>query len=680
MSIKVKNEDKTTLYVVLAVILAVVFYFGIRLGTLVEMNDGEWSLEVIDQASNIWEWIPPIITGNVLMIAGFLTLFAWMCFEAVRSTQRKNKQEEAFGSAKWNTPDFTKDLREKEMYKNWIFTETEIVSKSMSKTKRNRNCTVIGRPGTGKSRYWLIPNLLNADDETIVVTDPKEEILKAVGKSLQMKGYDIRVLNIKSKWRSNHYNPFQYIRKLPKEALLLDLENEQTREELVEDMMNAGRNIAEDDVMALINSIMENTKSATIESNTGDPFWEKAEMVFLQAIFYYVIFNYPKEDRNFRTVLSLIREAQPDDKGNSALRQKFENWKLRDPNNIGVKQWEHFFISAKTPKTMSTILMTASSRLAPFNLREVDQMTYEDTMELDRIGMPLDAGDGKHGKVAYFIISDPNNNAFNFLMNLMYSQIFSIIDQNAGDNGGRLATPVNVYMDEFKQQGKINRFLEFWAYCRGLDCGVTIILQSLAQLKELYKDGWETALDCCDYILFLGSRSKETLEYMSTMLGKQTLYKKSTGRTYSSHGSTSQNWDVYGTELAQINDLAELEAGHGILMMAGTKPFYSKLYNLEKSEHYDEMWEAWTEQDGEKDPEFKKSEKWKINHAKLYDHLEELKNPSIQEYAKQKALLAQIGLKCTLQEPLTTTVTTVANIDKQYGNSKKISIYDKMFT
>lgn len=650
---KVKREYKNT--PILIIVVVIVFYFGLRLGTLVELNDGDWSLEVITEASNqLLSFEPLILNKNTLLIGGFLSLFAWMIYETIRTGTKKNMQEEAFGSAKWNNADYTRNLREKSADENWIFTQTEIVSMNMQKTERNRNCTIIGRPGTGKSRYWLIPNILNAGVETLIITDPKEEVLKATGYSLKKKGFDIRVFNIKSKWRSNHYNPLRYIRKLPKEAYLLDLESDTTRKELMEKRMDEGKNIAEDDVMSLINSIMENTKSETIESNTGDPFWEKAEMVFLQALFYYVIFKLPESKRNFRTILELIREGEPKEKDgkslDSALKQRFDQWAEEEPDNIGVKQWKHFIVSQKSPKMMSTIIMTASARLAPFNLAEVDRMTSDDTMELERIGKPWNSPDNKdgshtHGKVAYFIVTNPNDGAFNFLANLMYTQIFNIIDQNATDNGGQLSTPCNVWMDEFRQLGQIPRFLENWAYVRGLNCGITIILQSLSQFKKLYKEEWETGLDCCDYILFLGSRSKETLEYISQMLGKQTLYKKSSGRTFSRQGSSSQNWDVYGRELATIDELSEMEKGHGILLMSGTKPFYSKLYDLKADPNYKDLWEAWTEIRGDKEPEFRKTKEWKKNHEKLYDHLKELKVPQNVNEERFEEMMHQMGLK-----------------------------------
>ena len=208
-----------------------------------------------------------------------------------------------------------------------------------------------------------------------------------------------------------------------------------------------------------------------------------------------------------------------------------------------------------------------------------------------------------------------------------------------------------------------------------MDCGIAIILQSLSQLKKIYKDEWETALDCCDYIFFLGSRSKETLEYMSTMLGKQTLYKKSSGRTYSRQGSSSQNWDVYGRELATMDELAELEAGHGILLMAGTKPFYSELYDLKSHDDYKEMWEAWVEQDGTKDPEFKKTKEWKQNHEKLYDHLQEMKKPRKSKTKQQQELMKAVGVPCTVQEPFEMKVVTEAQLEAKYGKGKLKAVW-----
>ena len=658
---KVKNDKKSGWTGWL--LFAVGGWSGLQLGTLAAENGGKLSLDVISQsADRIFSLTMPRVTMQTLGYGFFLGVFAWMIWETLSSRQHRNLQQHAYGSAAWNDSDYTRKIRDKDPSKNWIFTASEIVSMDMAKTGRNRNCCIIGRPGTGKSRYWLTPNILNAGDETLIVTDPKEELLKSLGQSLKMKGFDIRVLNLKSKWRSDHYNPLMYIRKVPREALMLDLEGSDSREEELKRLEEEGRNIAEDDVMSMINAIMANTKSDTIDSNTGDPFWEKAEMVFLQALFYYVFFCKPKNEQNMETVLELIRMGEPDQKGISGLNRIFDEWAARDPNNIGVKQWKHFQVSAKSPKMMSTIIMTASARLAPFNMAEIRNLVTDDTMELDRIGKPMDLKDEdgrrKDGKVAYFIVTNPNDSTFNFMAALMYTQIFNMIDRNAEENGGALATPCNVWMDEFRQLGTIPRFLENWAYVRGLNCGITVILQSLSQFKKIYKDEWETGLDCCDYTLFLGSRSKETLEYMSSLLGKQTLAVMNDSRTFARQGSTSKSWQVYGRELATIDELAEMPKGYGILQMSGAKPFYSKLYELEKDPMHRFMWEPWTENRGKRDPDFRKTMEWQENHERLYDHLAEMEKPEndvrLQKLEQElKEEMARSGLRVSFHSPQT---------------------------
>lgn len=658
---KVKNDKKSGWTGWL--LFTVGGWSGLQLGTLAAENGGKLSLDVLSQsADRIFSLTMPRVTMQTLGYGFFLGVFAWIIWETLSSRQHRNLQQHAYGSAAWNDSDYTRKIRDKDPLKNWIFTASEIVSMDMAKTGRNRNCCIIGRPGTGKSRYWLTPNILNAGDETLIITDPKEELLKSLGQSLKMKGFDIRVLNLKSKWRSDHYNPLMYIRKVPREALMLDLEGSDSREEELKRLEEEGRNIAEDDVMSMINAIMANTKSDTIDSNTGDPFWEKAEMVFLQALFYYVFFCKPKNEQNMETVLELIRMGEPDQKGISGLNRIFDEWAARDPNNIGVKQWKHFQISAKSPKMMSTIIMTASARLAPFNMAEIRNLVTDDTMELDRIGKPIylkdEDGRRKDGKVAYFIVTNPNDSTFNFMAALMYTQIFNMIDRNAEENGGALATPCNVWMDEFRQLGTIPRFLENWAYVRGLNCGITVILQSLSQFKKIYKDEWETGLDCCDYTLFLGSRSKETLEYMSSLLGKQTLAVMNDSRTFARQGSTSKSWQVYGRELATIDELAEMPKGYGILQMSGAKPFYSKLYELEKDPMHRFMWEPWTENRGNRDPDFRKTMEWQENHERLYDHLAEMEKPEndvrLQKLEQDlKEEMARSGLKVSFHSPQT---------------------------
>jgi len=251
---------------------------------------------------------------------------------------------------------------------------------------------------------------------TLIITDPTSELLRDCGYSLKKKGYDIKVLNLDDKANSNHYNPLVYIRKANVDSFDNVLQKE------------VDKDIQEDDVMTLINTLMVNTKSENIDSVNGDPFWEKAEMIYLQALFYYTLRHYEKRHQNFTTILKLIRLSKPDDSGRSILDELFDKWAMKEPEAIGVKQYKHFKVAAAAPKMMSTIIMVATARLATFNIQEVANLTDVDDMELERIGMPADDNDPllkeisekagkkiKNGKVAYFIITKPSDSTFNFL-------------------------------------------------------------------------------------------------------------------------------------------------------------------------------------------------------------------------------------------------------------------------
>ena len=241
--------------------------------------------------------------------------------------------------------------------------------------------------------------------------------------------------------------------------------------------------IQEDDVMSLINTIMSNTKSENIQNTSGDPFWEKAEMIYLQSLFYYTLRHYDKKHQNFTTILNLIRLSNPDSNGVSNLDRLFDNWAKEEPEAIGVKQYKHFKVAASAPKMMSTIIMVATARLASFNIREIANMTDTDTMELNRIGMPLDdnspllkqinSESNKHivnGKIAYFIITKPSNSTFNYLASIFYTQVFEIIDENAKLCGGSLATPLEIYMDEWSQLRRDSKVCGRISIFKGIKC------------------------------------------------------------------------------------------------------------------------------------------------------------------------------------------------------------------
>ena len=276
-------------------------------------------------------------------------------------------------------------------------------------------------------------------------------MLRDCGYSLKQKGYTIKVLNLDEKDKSNSYNPFMYIK-------------ESTTFNDIIEASDKSHQIQEDDVMSLINTLMMNTKSENIENTSGDPFWEKAEMIFLQSLFYYTIRHYEKRHQNFTTILNLIRLSSPDNKGNSTLDILFDNWAKDEPDAIGVKQYKHFKVAASSPKMLSTIIMVATARLAAFNIKEIANLTETDDMELKRIGMPLDDDSPllkeinkttgkniKNGKIAYFIVTKPSDSTFNFLASLFYTQVFAMIDENAKLCGGSLPTSLEIYMDEWAQ-------------------------------------------------------------------------------------------------------------------------------------------------------------------------------------------------------------------------------------
>ena len=610
----VKRQYKSS--ALLPILLFVVsFYIVLRLGSECYING--FSIQSLNNATaTLFAFDKIELNKNTLMASVLVSGMILLLYYNQQARYKINVEGKTYGSSDWGKPSDLEDYKEKDILDNTILTKTEQISRDMSKSKRSRNMVLLGRPGTGKSRYFFKPNILNATG-TIVVTDPKGELLRDCGYSLKKRGYKIKVLDLTNKYKSNKYNCLKYLKKAHVDPYAPDASEEWDSVK-----------IAEDDVMSLIDVIFKNTKSDNIESTSGDPFWEKAEMIYLQALIYYIIYRCkdPK-DKILPKVLELMRLSNPDPTtGQSELDRLFDEWALEDPTNIGVKQWKHYKTASQSPKMMSTIIMTATSRLASLNIAEVEKLISEDDMEMENIGAP-----GKKGKIAYFIITDPGDSAFNFIANIFYSQLFKMIKENAERLGcTSLPTPVDIYMDEWAQLGTIPRFVEQLAFVRGYNVGIVIGLQSLSQLKEKYKDSWETALDCCDYFIFLGSQSKETLDYLSNLLGKKTYYKKNDSRTYGARGSSSRTWDEVGRELATPDELSRMEKGKCVLKIAGMYPFYSDLYDLSKHPNYKDIYEPWKKGDPSND-------------AKEYDHLNEIHE--LEKQHKGERSLIEAGIQ-----------------------------------
>lgn len=626
----VKNFKKSSVLINILLFIFVT-YFVMRVCTLMNDNQGKITLEILDMAlDNLYKiWLPFNLTKENILASVGCGIFSVMLLETYYLTDKKNMQNEAMGSAQWSDGKEFKKIQDKNFYNNYILTSQAIISRNMAVSKLSRNIIMIGAPGRGKSRYVFKPNLLNSNGNTIICTDPKGELLRDCGNALKEQGYDIKVLNIDEKWKSNHYNPLKYIKKLPIDAIdVKTIERARMEgkddEKLDEDTFNERINhvIQEDDVMSLVNTLFANTKG-DIDTTQGDPFWEHLANLYVQALIYIALW-YKKvfgQACNFQIILYYISKTKLDEDGNITEIDNLVN-KIREeePDYIGINQWDLFKKSATTPKTLTTVTLEAVARLNSFNVKEVKNLTSDDDMELNRIGKG-----GDEGKIAYFIITNPNDNTFNYLANMFYSQIFNIIDKNAKENDGSLAVPTDLYMDEWYQLGEIPRFLEILAYIRGLNCGVLIGVQSVGQLEGRYKDNWETVFDCCDHILFLGSKSKKTLDYMSAIMGKQTLYKYTTGKTRSKQNSNSKNWDIYGRELATIDELGRMKKGYAILLSGEYLPLYSKLYDLNKHPRYDLIFEPWDKGNP-------------VNDAKRYNHQQEmLKTAEEIYYEKQIA-------------------------------------------
>lgn len=622
----VKKKEKNS-FVIPVLIFVIVFYVVIRILTQVDINDGTFDIKMVNDVLNeIYKLNTPLsLTSKNIAISGAVAIFALMVYSSYKMSYKKNIQENTYGSAEWQSPSSLNKRRDKEIENNIILTSTEQVSKNMKVSHLNRNICVVGRPGMGKSKFFFEPNLLNATG-SFIATDPKGELLRDCGYALKQKGYDIRVLNLDKKDKSNHYNPFLYVRKV------YTTMSDEDIDKIGDKNISEESRLKEDDVMTLIDVIMKNTKSDQIQAQTGDPFWEKAEILFMQSLFYYILEEY-KDDplqQNFKTVMRLLRLATPNKSGESQLDMLFDRFEIEHGSeHIAVKQWKHFKVASASQKMTATIVMTATARLGCFNIKEIEDLVSTDNMELDRIGMPIDEKElqeinkktpkkHKNGKVAIFIITKPSEPTFNFIAAIMYTQIFQIIDDNAEKCGGSLATPLDMYLDEFAQLGEIPNFLQELAYVRGLNVGIVVCLQSLSQLKEHYEKNWETLLDCCDITLLLGSNSKETLEYFVTLLGKKTWYKKSSGRTFARQGSSNQNWDVVGRELATIDELKNLGYGNCVMFISNIGAFYSKLYDLKKHPYYPIMYDSWV-------PETKKYF-YDHNGNKPSDEEEELEN------------------------------------------------------
>lgn len=415
----------------------------------------------------------------------------------------------------------------------------------IAKYARNKNVLVIGGSGSGKTRFFVKPQLMQLHS-SYVVTDPKGTILIECGKLLERAGYRIKVLNTINFKKSMHYNPLAYIK-------------------------------SEKDILKLVNVLIENTKGEGEKS--GEDFWIKSERLLYSAYIGYIWYEAPEEEKNFITLLDMINasEAREDDENfKSPVDMLFERLEQRDPEHFAVKQYRKFKLAAG--KTLKSILVSCGARLATFDIKELRDLMEYDELELDTLG---------DRKTAFFVIISDTDATFNFVVAMMYSQLFNLLcDKADNEYSGRLPVHVRCLLDEFANIGKIPNFEKLIATIRSREISAAIILQSQSQLKAIYKDNADTIIGNCDSTLFLGGKEKTTLKELSEVLGKETIDLYNTSETRSNQNSYGLSYQKLGKELMSQDELAVMDGGKCILQLRGVRPFLSDKFDITRHPNY----------------------------------------------------------------------------------------------
>ena len=462
---------------------------------------------------------------------------------------KKYRHGMEYGSARWGTAKDIEPFMAPKFADNIILTKTERLMMSNRppdpKNARNKNVLVVGGSGSGKTRFWLKPNLLQCHS-SYVVTDPKGSIVVECGNALLKKGYKLKILNTINFSKSMHYNPFAYVH-------------------------------SEKDILKLVNTLIANTKGDG--EKAGEDFWVKSERLFYCALIGYIWYEAPEEEKNFTTLLEMINasEAREDDpEFQSPVDLMFERLEEKDPEHFAVRQYKKFLLSAG--KTRSSILISCGARLAPFDIKELRDLMETDEMELDTIG---------DRKTALFVIISDTDDTFNFVVSILYTQLFNLLCDKADDEyGGRLPVHVRCLLDEFANIGQIPKFEKLIATIRSREISASIILQSQSQLKAIYKDNADTIVGNCDTTLFLGGKEKTTLKEMSEILGKETIDSFNTSETRGRELSHGLNYQKLGKQLMSEDEIAVMDGGKCILQLRGVRPFFSEKYDITKHPKY----------------------------------------------------------------------------------------------
>ncbi|HFN0194102.1 TPA: VirD4-like conjugal transfer protein, CD1115 family [Streptococcus pyogenes] len=463
--------------------------------------------------------------------------------------KKKYRQGKEYGSARWGESKDIAPYIDPKFENNVLITNTERLTMNSRpknpKYARNKNVLVIGGSGSGKTRFYVKPNLMQMHS-SYVVTDPKGTLVLECGKMLYENGYDIKILNTINFKKSMKYNPFAYLR-------------------------------SEKDILKLVQTIIANTKGDG--EKAGEDFWVKAEKLYYTALIGYIYYEAPEEEKNFKTLLDMIdaSEVREDDETYmNPIDRLFEALEKKDPSHFAVKQYKKYKLAAG--KTAKSILISCGARLAPFDIRELRELMREDELELDKIG---------DRKTALFVIISDTDDTFNFVVSIMYSQLFNLLCDKADDvYGGRLPVHVRCLLDEFANIGLIPKFEKLIATIRSREISASIILQAQSQLKAIYKDHADTIVGNCDSTLFLGGKEKTTVKELSETLGKETIDLYNTSETRSNQKSFGLNYQKTGKELMSQDEITVMDGGKCIYQLRGVRPFLSDKFDITKHKNY----------------------------------------------------------------------------------------------
>ena len=461
---------------------------------------------------------------------------------------KKYRHGMEYGSARWGTPKDIEPFMAPKFADNIILTKTERLMMSNRppdpKNARNKNVLVVGGSGSGKTRFWLKPNLLQCHS-SYVVTDPKGSIVVECGNALLKNGYKVRILNTINFKKSMHYNPFAYVH-------------------------------SEKDILKLVTTLMTNTKG---EGSGGDPFWEKSERLLLTALIAYLHYEAPVEEQNFATLLEMLNTMQvleDDEEYQNPVDLLFEELGKKKPNSFAVRQYKLYKLAAG--KTAKSILISCGARLAPFDIQELRNLTMYDELALDTLG---------DKKTALFLIMSDTDSTFNFLISMVYTQLFNLLCDKADDvYGGKLPIHVRCLIDECANIGQIPNLEKLVATIRSREISACLVLQARSQLKAIYKDNADTIIGNMDSQIFLGGSEPTTLKDLSEMLGKETIDAFNTSDTRGNSPSYGTTFQKMGHELLSRDELAVLDGGKCILQLRGVRPFLSDKYDLTQHPNY----------------------------------------------------------------------------------------------